>query len=339
MKIKVGKKLVIFIICIMCLCHLSMNAYSLNDDSRANINLYSDVKSSDWFYNIADNLVKKDIVCGYPDAKLRPRDPITKAEFITLLLRANGYNEMISEDIWYKNYIERGVKFGIINNEDLEKYKWYIGTNSIAEMLIKSLEIKPKDTEDVIFSDIESKNIDVKWLNTAYKERLICGFYKNNSLIATPNRPVTRAEAFEIISNLIDYKSNKSEYIDKVNKSINLLEKINCKMFSDWQEYLNKEIEYPKEIREYIDKNYSRESIHEVNTDNLTYTIITSGPMPSSGYNIVLKEAYEKDNELVFKVKWLNPSGGYSDSITYPVAIIKTDSSYNNYKLNYIIEK
>ena len=53
---------------------------------------FSDVKPQQWFYNYVSALTEKGIINGYPDGTFRPNDKITRAEMVTLVVKALGLN-------------------------------------------------------------------------------------------------------------------------------------------------------------------------------------------------------------------------------------------------------
>ena len=68
-----------------------------------NINVYgadtfSDVKSSDYYYEAVQEMADKGYVNGYGDTTFRPKNNITMAESLTLLFRLANYEIPVLED-------------------------------------------------------------------------------------------------------------------------------------------------------------------------------------------------------------------------------------------------
>ena len=82
---------------------------------------FSDVKPQQWFYNYVSALTEKGIINGYPDGTFRPNDKITRAEMVTLVVKALGLNgeyESSFSDIsnsWAKDAIAIASAKGWIN--------------------------------------------------------------------------------------------------------------------------------------------------------------------------------------------------------------------------------
>lgn len=73
-------------------------------------NSFSDVSSSDWFAGSVDAIKNSGITSGYSDGTFRPNNPITRAEFVTLIAKAKGLSGSYCSfsDVsgsWAYNYI------------------------------------------------------------------------------------------------------------------------------------------------------------------------------------------------------------------------------------------
>ncbi len=83
---------------------------------------FSDIGGGHWAYEAVINLVKKQILSGYPDNSFRPLNNITRAEFVKIIVSAFGitgecelpFND-VSPDAWYTPYIEAAYSNGIIS--------------------------------------------------------------------------------------------------------------------------------------------------------------------------------------------------------------------------------
>lgn len=99
----------------------------LTDESRAYFwsteNPFSDVKQTNWYNNAVSTLCNAGIINGLPDGTFRPNDPITRAEYATMLARF--YKIEHSDDVtfsdieghWAQEYIVSGAANGYINGD------------------------------------------------------------------------------------------------------------------------------------------------------------------------------------------------------------------------------
>ncbi|MFA6343119.1 MAG: S-layer homology domain-containing protein [Candidatus Gracilibacteria bacterium] len=85
---------------------------------------FCDVKSSDWFTTHVNSLSKKGYITGYSDGCFHPGSNISRAEFVTLLMkampsltyhddRAKQFKD-VANGAWYKDYVDLAVENGII---------------------------------------------------------------------------------------------------------------------------------------------------------------------------------------------------------------------------------
>ena len=95
----------------------------------ASAKTFKDVKTSDWHYNVVNELSDKGIINGYEDGTFKPQRPVTYSEFLTLLNNAIGtkqapdYTNPIE---WYKptfDYLkQKGVITTIANpNQEISR--------------------------------------------------------------------------------------------------------------------------------------------------------------------------------------------------------------------------
>lgn len=84
-------------------------------------NHYYDVAFNDWYNNAISTMTYAGIITGYEDGSFRPNDPITRAEFVTIVSRvvtAKSLQESsfvdVSDKDWFKPYVDNAVSLGII---------------------------------------------------------------------------------------------------------------------------------------------------------------------------------------------------------------------------------
>ena len=49
---------------------------------------FSDINETDWYYSDITKLKEQNVIAGYSDGTYRPKNEVTKAEALTMILRA-----------------------------------------------------------------------------------------------------------------------------------------------------------------------------------------------------------------------------------------------------------
>jgi len=156
------------------------------------------------------------IVKGYDDGTFRPERPVTRSEFVTMLMRALKPPASDSQDLtfadvdvipqWAKEPLSAAVKQNVINGYEDNTFR---GDNQITrtEMvtaIVRVLGLHEEATENTSFADYESIPAYAKgFVAAALKAELVQG--KENNAFA-PNDPTTRAEAVTLILRMLDMK-------------------------------------------------------------------------------------------------------------------------------------
>ena len=73
---------------------------------------FSDIKESAWYYESVTAMSKAGIINGYTDGTFRPDNPITRAEFVTMIMQNKTLTEFdkipftdVKSDLWSAKYI------------------------------------------------------------------------------------------------------------------------------------------------------------------------------------------------------------------------------------------
>lgn len=82
---------------------------------------YNDISTYAWASDAILNLTKNQIVSGYGDMTFRPANPVTRAEFMKMLVNVFGLADMtatssfadVDKDAWYYIYVASAEKLGI----------------------------------------------------------------------------------------------------------------------------------------------------------------------------------------------------------------------------------
>lgn len=164
-----------------------------------------------WAENNIKYIVAQGIVGGYPDNTFRPDQKITRAEFVTMLVKAFKLEQKSNPgfaDIsghWAADDIKTAAFYGIVDGYDSGLFQPddYITREQLAVMVVRVLKLIVID-EETTFADRGSIS---PWASSAVaaavKHNLITG-YPDNTF--RPSGFTTRAEAATIIYNALQQK-------------------------------------------------------------------------------------------------------------------------------------
>ncbi len=186
----------------------------LSENVYAGISL-TDI-SSHWAKDNIEKLVSKGIINGYTDRTFKPENKIEQDAFIKLLMTTLGYQLDNHPEHWAKNYINKAIEIGIIEDGEIKKGS-YITREHMANIIAKALKLNNDIEVDnsklkAFFEEVK----DVKDINSdyaknvfiTYQEGIITGYPDGRFL---PNGILTRAEATTVIIRL----DNKLNDIDE----------------------------------------------------------------------------------------------------------------------------
>lgn len=113
---------------------------------------FADVKSTDWYYNSVIRMVKDGLISGYSDNTFRPMENMTVSEFIKMLVVALGYHDLhpVKGDYWAKNYINKALETGLIQNGEFDNYDRPITRGEMARLIIRA------EKDETAFNNWES---------------------------------------------------------------------------------------------------------------------------------------------------------------------------------------
>ena len=127
----------------------------------ASAKTFKDVKTSDWHYNVVNELSDKGIINGYEDGTFKPQRPVTYSEFLTLLNNAIGEKQApdyTNPKEWFKPTMDYLQNKGVITN--IANPNQEITRNEMAKYLSLGLEKlknqKPNTTAPTTIKDFNS---------------------------------------------------------------------------------------------------------------------------------------------------------------------------------------
>ncbi|MDQ0089505.1 hypothetical protein J2T12_002917 [Paenibacillus anaericanus] len=177
---------------------------------------FSDFPSGYWAERMLQVLAAKHIVHGVTDSSFNPTGYTTRAEFVTLVVNAlqlettdsNPNFKDISPDAWYANHVSAAVNAGITSGISAHFFapEQQINRVEMVTLIVRALRIPTKPAATIRYSD--SSDIPIwalPYIITASDAELVRG--RKNNLFA-PQQKATRAEAAQIIYNLLEYMND-----------------------------------------------------------------------------------------------------------------------------------
>jgi hypothetical protein len=172
-----------------------------------------------WAQKNIEQLVASGAVGGYPDGTFKPDNTITRAEFVTILVKAfkpenkggKTFNDTVSH--WAKDYISCAVANGIVTGYDTNTFgpDDLVTREQMAVMIYKAAKLSPA-AEETQFTDSGSISGWAKEaIATATRNGIMKG-YPDNTI--QPQGSATRAEAVTVIVNALN-KTGESDRKDK----------------------------------------------------------------------------------------------------------------------------
>ncbi|WP_058484995.1 S-layer homology domain-containing protein [Defluviitalea phaphyphila] len=175
---------------------------------------FSDVASYDWTKHYIEILASKGIMGGYANNEFKPNKNISRAEFITIMIRLLDYLYIDSEkaeisftdvedNAWYLDALKKAVYLGLINDSNGEFMpNKELTREEAATIAIRAYEIVGEvEAQDKKFKD---HNEISNWaVDGVYKAVALELFSGNADNTFKPKQPVTRSQTAVIIGRLM----------------------------------------------------------------------------------------------------------------------------------------
>lgn len=173
---------------------------------------FSDIRETDWFYNDITELKEKGVITGYKDGTYRPKNDVTNAEALTMILRASGLEiTKVSDSHWAMGAVFTGIREGVLSDQIATYYFDDKATRGlVAEYVVKALKLEESKEET------KFKDTDNVYAVTLFEEGIILGVLDNGELFYYPEKPITRAEIVAIVSRVMKYKENKDLLLENI---------------------------------------------------------------------------------------------------------------------------
>ena len=182
--------------------------YKVIGDERNEKKPFADIQGH-WAENNIVKLVDLGAISGNPDGTFRPDSNITRAQYVTMLVRAfqieNSGGKVFADTAshWAKDYIAAAVAGGIAGGYDNNTFgpDDAITREQIAVMVVKAAQLRPAADGKILFTDSDSiSGWAVDAVAAAVNSGIISG-YPDNTI--RPQGNATRAEAVTVILNAL----------------------------------------------------------------------------------------------------------------------------------------
>lgn len=169
-----------------------------------------------WAKNAIQSVIDKGIFTGYPDGTFRPDDPITQAEFFTIVNRSFGFSELskkistsIKANSWYSEEYSKATVQGYLGllKENMIQPVEPVSREEVGAILAYILKLEPDGKAATKFSDASDFETWSKALNGAISSKGYITGYLDNTF--KPKMNITRAEASTIFDRVIGELFNK----------------------------------------------------------------------------------------------------------------------------------
>lgn len=174
---------------------------------------FNDVEGH-WAADAISQLHAMDIVKGDPDGRVRPDDPITRAEFVALLLRvedisASARTETPFVDVpsnhWAFGLIQAAKENGIVNGIDATHFGLTenVTREQAVAMIVRAGKAVEPSLTGQTFPDVEAGRWSAEAIQTASRAGILDTTAAALNTFR-PTAPATRAEVMSMLANLLD---------------------------------------------------------------------------------------------------------------------------------------
>ncbi|MGE5473845.1 MAG: S-layer homology domain-containing protein [Ignavibacteriales bacterium] len=207
--------------------------------SSASSQKFKDIPSNHWANDAIKLMTDNKIISGYPDSTFKPENQINRSEFAKMMVLAlnipiknnpaQSFKD-VSSDSWFFNYVESAKYYltGFRTPEgDYFRPNRPAEREDMAVAIVKALGFDNTTVDESIldkFSDASSISSNLKkYVAIAVQKEIMKGSKEGETLLFQPNKPITRAEAAVLLSNVLDEEkvtydndsssgTNQSEY-------------------------------------------------------------------------------------------------------------------------------
>lgn len=171
---------------------------------------FNDVKSTDWYYTNVNDLIKdsRSIIKGYPDGSFKPKAPLTKEQFITMVVRAAGFDLANGTVNWADNFIKKAYDLEFIFYGEFASFSDPITRQEMSLIIARVVDYLDGTQTYSQLEQVEQVVLDSASFKKAFKESILKTYqlgiingYEDHTF--RPEGILTRAEASAVIIRVI----------------------------------------------------------------------------------------------------------------------------------------
>jgi len=163
-----------------------------------------------WAKDYIVYLNSKGIVNGVNDKEFFPDENVTRAEFVSIIVRALGLNPAIYKSMvadiqgseWYAGYVQQGFDWGFLTQSDLFRPNSNITREEMTKIVVEAFNVDKSGDSVLPFEDKDDiSGWALPYIKAAYKNGIIKGF---TSTTVGSKENTTRAQAAALLARLLD---------------------------------------------------------------------------------------------------------------------------------------
>ncbi|WP_181376596.1 S-layer homology domain-containing protein [Paenibacillus agaridevorans] len=188
-----------------------------------------------WAKAQIDEAVQKGYVNGFPDGSFKPDQPVTRAQFVKMIVTALGLDFAPEGSVWYETYVESAKNAGIYQSQDFDAKK--MNENIVRQHMAWLAVRAADDTLHTVESSGITKEAEInRWpltatnnkitrsdafmrkyyegflVHQAFGRGILNGFGGN---VIDLDRTTTRAQAVTVIERILSLREGKKLVSDK----------------------------------------------------------------------------------------------------------------------------
>lgn len=165
-----------------------------------------------WAKDYIIQLVSEGVVSGYDDGTFRPDNPVTRAEFIKMVVNGFGYqvNETpatleftdVENSAWFATYVEAAATANIVDGYSDGTFRPgnTINRAEAMKILLAAAGIEPSETSSIEFPDVAMDAWFTPYVLKAREMGIVSGYADGNF---GPGDPMTRGQVAKVIVELM----------------------------------------------------------------------------------------------------------------------------------------
>lgn len=189
-----------------------LQVFAQNEKSDPSGDIFKDIKNH-WAKEPIKELEELGIINGYEDGTFRPKEGVTRAHFVAMLVRLMGYENHnlvpvftdVEKEHWAFNAVQAAVEQGIILQKDYNKNFFptqQLTRQEMSIMMGRTLKLTALKDSALPFKDQAKITEEKGLIATTVKEGLIVGFEDNTFRPASTS---TRGQAAAILIRLYNF--------------------------------------------------------------------------------------------------------------------------------------